>query len=154
MFDTLMKGMSAPNAFPPEAGARAEAFWRAQAAAAAHMQTYFDDWYERRRQAAEAAAACCAEVAGAGGDMDAAVKVWRRWTEAEVERLNRDAAEQAELATALATDAINAFADNAGAQPERALAHEVSSSKSATTRAAAPSRTKNTKKKTAKKSSK
>nr|NIR60251.1 hypothetical protein [Gammaproteobacteria bacterium] len=49
--------MGNPFAFS-DAGARAQAFWSAQSAAAEHVQSFTEGWCERRRDGA----ACCARI--------------------------------------------------------------------------------------------
>lgn len=111
-FEGVMNGVRVM----PEAGALFESYWRAQAAAAEHVQQYLDEWCERRREAAEEAAECCAHVFGAGTDVAAATQALTDWTAGEVQRLREDASEQMKLASSLAGRAMSTFAENAGAR--------------------------------------
>ena len=127
-FDAMMNGASGANALP-EVGKRMEAYWRAQAAAAEHMQSFFDHWCERRREAAEAAAECCARVFDGGGDIAAATEALTRWSQDEVDRLGKDANDQAEFAATIAGDAMNAMSNGSG-KPAKLAANRVAKARS------------------------
>ncbi|MGD2131770.1 MAG: hypothetical protein PVI23_03195 [Maricaulaceae bacterium] len=90
----------------------AEAFWKSQAAAAEHMQSFMDDWYARRREAASEASECCSRMLQGEG----AAEAFAEWTRAEMDRLGEDARAQAELTAALSNDALSAFASKNGSK--------------------------------------
>jgi hypothetical protein len=104
-FDLLTNSVGAL----PNAGARAQAFWAAQANALEHVRAFADEWWGRRLEAASSAADCCAKLAANAADPAASAGAWSAWAQGAFERLSGDVKAQTELAATLAADAVKAL---------------------------------------------